>query len=161
MSDLPRPRRRGLDRRARRPAFRAQGADVAVTVDRHAEVTRMLSGFQRDARAMLEQLLPLLRRPGLYPDAIVDGWGDARGGQSTATTVVLMAPKGVRPTDRTKQLGRIRLEADATGTWTATVSIVAQADQRFTWPPASEAQWWTAAGERFKTEVVRFRQTKG
>lgn len=160
MSDLPRPRRRGLGRRARRSASRAQGADVAVIVDRDADVTRMLSAFQRDARAMLEQLLPLLHRPGLYPDAIVDGWGDARGGRSTATTVVLMAPKGVRPTDRTKQLGRIRLEADATGAWTATVSIVAQPDERSTWPPASETQWWAAASERFKTEVVRFRQTK-
>lgn len=161
MSDLPRPCRRGLDRGARCPAPRAQGADVAVTVDPDANVTRMLSGFQRDARAMLEQLLPLLRRPGLYPDALVDGWGDASGGRSTATTVVLMAPRGVRPTDRTKQLGRMRLEADALGTWTATVSIVAQPDERFSWPPAAEAQWWTAASERFKTEVVRFRQTKG
>jgi len=125
-----------------------------------AETTRILNTFQRDARAALEHLLPFLHRPGLYPDAIVEGWGDARDGHATASTVVLISPKGVRPPDRTKQLARVRLEARANGTWTVTISIVGHADEREAWPPAAADTWWTAARERVRGEIVRFRETK-
>jgi len=46
---------------------------MAVTRLAPEEATRILNGFQRDARAMFEQLLPSLRHRGLYPDASVDG----------------------------------------------------------------------------------------
>ena len=60
------------------------------------ETTTMLNTFQRDARVVLEQLLPFLHGPRLYPDAVVEGWGDLRGGRAAASTVVLMSPKAVK-----------------------------------------------------------------
>src|SRR5947209_242494 len=58
------------------------------------EATRILNGFQRDARAMLEQLLPSLRHRGFYPDASVDGWGDSRGEGRAARRVASRAVRG-------------------------------------------------------------------
>ncbi len=75
----------------------------------------MLNTFQRDARVVLEQLLPFLHGPRLYPDAVVEGWGDLRGGRAAASTVVLMSPKAVKRPESTKQLARLRLEANDQG----------------------------------------------
>ncbi len=122
--------------------------------------TTTLNTFQRDARAALEQLLPLLHGPRLYPDAFVEGWGDLRGGRVAASTVVLISPKAVKPPESTRQLARLRLEVDAQGEWTATVSVVAQPDERYAWPPAAEAAWWTALREKLRTGVVRYRGAK-
>src|SRR5467141_997266 len=106
------------------------------------EATRVLNGFQRDARAMLEQLLPALRQRGLYPEASVDGWGDSRGGRGNASTVVMTSPKWLKPTDRTKQLARLRLELSEAHEWTVVVAGVAQPDQRYPRPHPDEAAWW-------------------
>lgn len=125
------------------------------------DVNRILNTFQRDARAAFEQLLPFLHRPGLYPDAAVDGWGDSRGGRGTASTVVLMSPKGLRPPDqKTKELGKLRLEVSALGEWTATLSVVAQDDERSVWPPPEETVWWEALQERLRVQIVEHRETR-
>lgn len=124
------------------------------------EATRILNGFQRDARAMLEYLLPALRQRGLYPDASVDGWGDSRGGRGNATTVVLTCPKWLKPTDRTKQLTRVRLELSEGDEWTVVVSVVAQPDARYPWPPAHEAEWWTEQRERVRAQILEYHDTK-
>ena len=130
---------------------------TAARVSDH-EATRILNRFQRDARAALEQLLPYLHKPGLYPDALVDGWGDSRGGRGTASTVVLLSPKGLRPPDhKTKQLGRLRLELGGAGEWTAIVSVVAQPDERCIWPPPSEEAWWDSLRDRFRTQILGYR----
>ena len=133
---------------------------MAVMRVSDGDATRILNSFQRDARAALEELLPFLHRPGLYPDAMVDGWGDSRRGRGTASTVVLMSPKGLKPPDKTKQLGRLRLELGGAGEWTAIVSVVAQPDQRCVWPPPSEAAWWNALQEKFRTQIIEYHDTK-
>lgn len=124
------------------------------------EATRVLNGFQRDARAMLEQLLPTLRHKGLYPEASVDGWGDSQGGRGTASTVVMTSPKWLKPTDRTKQLARLRLELSESDEWTVVVSVVAQPDARHPWPPTAEAEWWTALRERIRAQILEYHDTK-
>ena len=124
------------------------------------EATRILNGFQRDARAMLEQLLPTLRHRGLYPEASVDGWGDSRGGRGTASTVVMTSPKWLKPTDRTKQLARVRLELSQTNEWSVVVSVVAQPDQRYPWPPTAVADWWADLRERVRTQIMEYHDTK-
>jgi hypothetical protein len=130
---------------------------VAVSPAIDAETTKMLNTFQRDARDVLERLLPFLHGPRLYPDAVVEGWGDVRGGRAAASTVVLTSPKAVKPPESTKQLARLRLEVGDRGEWTATVSVVAQADERCAWPPASEAAWWIALREKLRTGIVGYR----
>lgn len=124
------------------------------------EATRVLNGFQRDARAMLEQLLPTLRHRGLYPEASVDGWGDSRGGRGTASTVVLTSPKWLKPTDKTKQLARLRLQLSESDAWTVIVSVVAQPDQLHAWPPSAEAEWWTDLRERIRAQIMEYHDTK-
>ncbi len=127
-----------------------------VTDDR----TKILNAFQRDARAALEQLLPFLHGRGLYPDAFVEGWGDVRAGRPARSTVVLISPKAARPPERMKQLGSLRLEVSDRAVLTAIVSIVAQPDERYAWPPVSEATWWVDLRERFRTQVLRYRSVK-
>ena len=124
------------------------------------EATRILNGFQRDARAMLEQLLPTLRHRGLYPEASVDGWGDSRGGRGTASTVVMTSPKWLKPTDRTKQLARLRLELSESNQWAVVVCVVAQPDQRYAWPPSVETDWWTHLRERVRAQIMEYHDTK-
>lgn len=133
---------------------------MAVTPVIDDGATRILNTFQRDARATLEQLLPFLHRAGLYPDAFVEGWADVRGGRAAASTVVLMSPKPLRPPDRTRQLGRVRLEVSDHGEWTAVVSVVARLDERCAWPPAAEAAWWAALGEGFRAQILDYRGAK-
>lgn len=120
----------------------------------------VLNTFQRDARAVLEQLLPVLHSPHLYPDAFVEGWGDVRGGRATSSTVVLLSPKAVKPPESTKELARLRLEVTDRGEWSAMVSVVAQPDDRCAWPPAAEAAWWIALRDKLKTGIVRYRAAK-
>ena len=124
------------------------------------EATRILNGFHRDARAMLEQLLPTLRHRGLYPEASVDGWGDSRGGRGTASTVVMTSPKWLKPTDRTKQLARLRLELSESNQWAVVVCVVAQPDQRYAWPPPVETDWWTDLRERVRAQIMEYHDTK-
>ncbi len=124
------------------------------------EATRVLNGFQRDARAMLEQLLPALRQRGLYPEASVDGWGDSRGGRGTASTVVMTSPKWLKPTDKTKQLARLRLQLSESDKWTVIISVVAQPDQLHPWPPAADAEWWTDVRERIRAQIMEYHDTK-
>jgi hypothetical protein len=133
---------------------------VAVTRLADEEATRILNGFQRDARATLEQLLPALRHRGLYPEASVDGWGDSRGGRGVASTVVMTSPKWLKPTDRTKQLARIRLELGESDEWTVVVSIVAQPDQRIAWPESADGKWWTDLRERIRAQILAYHDTK-
>ena len=133
---------------------------MAVTPLADVEATRILNGFQRDARAALEQLLPPLRQRGLYPEASVDGWGDSRSGRGTASTVVLTSPKWLKPTDRTKQLARLRLELSDSNEWSVVVSVVAQPDQRHPWPPSAEAEWWTELRERIRAQIMTYHDTK-
>jgi hypothetical protein len=133
---------------------------LAVTQLAHEEATRILNAFQRDARAMLEQLLPALRQRGLYPEASVDGWGDSRGGRGTASTVVLISPKWLKPLDRTKQLARLRLELSDSDKWTVIVSVVAQTDQRYPWPPSADAEWWNELRERIRAQILEYHDTK-
>lgn len=124
------------------------------------EATRVLNGFQRDARAMLEQLLPALRQKGLYPEASVDGWGDSRDGRGTASTVVMTSPKWLKPTDKTKQLARVRLQLSDSNAWAVIVSVVAQPDQLYPWPPSDEAEWWADLRERIRTQIIEYHDTK-
>lgn len=124
------------------------------------EATQVLNGFQRDARAMLEQLLPALRQRGLYPEAFVDGWGDSRGGRGTASTVVMSSPKWLKPLDRTKQLARLRLGLSEAHEWTVVVCVVAQPDQRYPWPQTDEALWWTDLRERIRGQIMEYHDTK-
>jgi hypothetical protein len=133
---------------------------VAVTQIADVEATRILNGFQREARAMLEYLLPTLRHRGLYPDASVDGWGDSRGGRGTASTVVMTSPKWLKPTDRTKQLARLRLELSESHEWSVVVCVVAQTDQRYPWPQADEASWWTDVRERIRGQIMEYHDKK-
>jgi hypothetical protein len=133
---------------------------VAVTHLADEEATRILNGFQRDARAMLEQLLPMLRNRGLYPEASVDGWGDSRGGRGVASTVVMTSPKWLKPTDRTKQLARVRLELSEADEWSVVVSVVAQPDQRYPWPPVDASEWWTGLRERVRAQIMEYHDTK-
>lgn len=124
------------------------------------EATRVLNGFQRDARAMLEQLLPALRQKGLYPEASVDGWGDSRDGRGTASTVVMTSPKWLKPTDKTKQLARVRLQLSDSNAWAVIVSVVAQPDQLYPWPPSDEAEWWADLRERIRAQIIEYHDTK-
>lgn len=133
---------------------------MAVTRLADEEATRVLNGFQRDARAMLEQLLPPLRQRGLYPEATVDGWGDSRGGRGTASTVVLASPKWLKPTDKTKQLARVRLELSESSEWNVVVCVVAQPDQHYAWPPPAQADWWTELRERIRAQIMEYHDTK-
>ncbi len=119
--------------------------------------TTILNGFQRDARAVFERLLPTIHSPRLYPDAFVEGWGDLRAGRPTASTVVILSPKAVKPPESTKQLARLRLEVTDRGEWTAVVSVVAQPDERCAWPPAAEAAWWVALREKLRTGIAGYR----
>ena len=131
-----------------------------MTAIANGEATRILNAFQRDARAMLEHLLPSLRQRGLYPEASVDGWGDSRDGRGTASTVVLTSPKWLKPTDRTKQLARVRLELSGSDEWLVIVSVVAQPDQRHPWLPTAEAEWWTDLRERIRVQIMEYHDTK-
>lgn len=124
------------------------------------EATRILNTFQRDARAVLEYLLPALRQRGLYPEAFVDGWGDSRGHRGTASTVVLTSPKWLKPTDKTKQLARLRLERSEPDGWTVIVSVVRQPDQRVSWAPTVDAEWWTELRERVRAQILEYHDTK-
>jgi hypothetical protein len=133
---------------------------VAVTDVADEEATRVLNAFQRDARAMLEYLLPALRQRGLYPEAAVDGWGDSRGGRGTASTVVLASPKWLKPTDKTKQLARLRLQLSESNSWAVIVSVVAQPDQLHKWPPADETTWWTELRELIRAQIMEYHDTK-
>jgi hypothetical protein len=133
---------------------------VAVTPLAGEQATRILNGFQRDARAALEYLLPTLRHRGLYPEASVDGWGDSRDGRGTASTVVLTSPKWLKPTDKTKQLARLRLERSELDEWTVIVSVVAQPDRRRAWTPAVDAEWWTELREQVRAQILRYHDTK-
>ena len=126
----------------------------------NGDATRILNDFQRDARAMLEYLLPALRQRGLYPEAMVDGWGDSRDGRGTASTVVLSSPKWLKPTDRTKQLARVRLELSGSDEWSVIVSVVAQPDQRDPWLPTAEAEWWMDLRERIRVQIMEYHDTK-
>jgi hypothetical protein len=133
---------------------------MAVTQMADEEATRVLNAFQRDARAMLEYLLPTLRQRGLYPEALVDGWGDSRGGRGTASTVVLSSPKWLKPTDKTKQLARLRLQLSESNTWAVIVSVVAQPAQLYAWPPADESAWWTELRELIRVQIMEYHDTK-
>jgi hypothetical protein len=133
---------------------------MAVTHVADEEATRILNAFQRDARAMLEYLLPSLRQRGLYPEASVDGWGDSRGGRGTASTVVLASPKWLKPTDKTKQLARVRLELTESDQWAVTVSVVAQPDHQHEWPQSDEAKWWSDLRERIRAQIIEYHDTK-
>jgi hypothetical protein len=133
---------------------------VAVTPVGDGEATRILNAFQRDARAMLEHLLPALRQRGFYPEAMVDGWGDSRDGRGTASTVVLTSPKWLKPTDRTKQLARVRLELSNADEWSVIVSVVAQPDQRHEWLPTTDGDWWTELRERIRAQILEYHDTK-
>lgn len=133
---------------------------MAVTQIADEEATRVLNAFQRDARAMLEHLLPALHQRGLYPEAQVDGWGDSRGGRGTASTVVLASPKWLKPTDKTKQLARLRLQLSESNTWAVIVSVVAQPDQLHAWPPADETTWWTDLRELIRVQIMEYHDTK-
>jgi hypothetical protein len=124
------------------------------------EATRVLNGFQREARAMLEYLLPTLRQRGLYPEASVDGWGDSRGGRGTASTVVMTSPKWLKPTDRTKQLARLRLELSETHEWSVVVCVVSQPDARYKWPQSDETAWWLDLRERIRGQIMEYHDTK-
>ena len=133
---------------------------MAVTRLAAEEATRILNGFQRDARAMLEQLLPSLRHRGFYPDASVDGWGDSRGGRGTASTVVMTSPKWLKPLDKTKQLVRVRLELNESDEWALVVCVVHQPDQRHEWPATTDAKWWSALRESIRTQILEYHDTK-
>lgn len=133
---------------------------MAVTPIADGEATRILNAFQRDARAMLEYLLPALRQRGLYPEAMVDGWGDSRDGRGTASTVVLTSPKWLKPTDRTKQLARVRLELSDSHQWSVIVSVVAQPDRRQEWLPTMDGEWWAALRERIRAQILDYHDTK-
>ena len=124
------------------------------------DATRILNGFQRDARAMLEHLLPWLRQRGLYPEASVDGWGDSRDGRGTASTVVLTSPKWLKQNDRTKQLARVRLELSESDEWSITVSVVHQPDQRHAWLPTTESKWWADLRERIRVQIAEYHDRK-
>ncbi|MEP6693374.1 MAG: hypothetical protein ABJB39_01875 [Chloroflexota bacterium] len=125
------------------------------------EATRILNGFQRDARAMLEQqLLPTLKHRGLYPEASVDGWGDSRGGRGVASTVVMTSPKWLKPTDKTKQLARLRLELGEPEGWAVVVSVVARPDVTYPWPPSDEAAWFADQCERIRSQIMEYHDTK-
>ena len=119
--------------------------------------TTILNAFQRDAREVLESLLPFLHGPRLYPDAFVEGWADVRGGRPAASTVILLSPKAVKPPESTKQLARLRREVGDPGELTAIVSVVAQADERCAWPPPAEAAWWIALREKLRTGIAGYR----
>lgn len=133
---------------------------MAVTRLAGEEATRILNGFQRDARAMLEHLLPSLRHRGFYPDASVDGWGDSRGGRGTASTVVMTSPKWLKPLDKTKQLARLRLELNESDEWTLVVCVVHQPDQRQLWPESADLKWWTDLRERIRAQILEYHNTK-
>lgn len=133
---------------------------MAVSQATDDAAATILNTFQRDGRAVLEQLLPFVHGARLYPDAFVEGWGDLRGGRATASTVVLLSPKAVKPPESTKQLARLRLAVTERGEWTATVSVVAEADERCAWPPVAEAGWWIALRERLRTGIVGYRAAK-
>jgi hypothetical protein len=124
------------------------------------EATRILNRFQRDARAILEYLLPSLRQRGFYPEATVDGWGDSRGSRGTASTVVLASPKWLKPSDHTKQLASLRLERSESDDWTLVVSVVAQRERREPWTPPVDAAWWTDLRERIRTQILEYHDTK-
>jgi hypothetical protein len=134
---------------------------VAVNRIGDAEATRVLNDFQRDARAMLEQLLPTLRQRGLYPEASVEGWGDSRDGRGTASTVALVSPKWLKPTDRTKQLARVRLELSEKDEWSVVVSVVAQRDRRDEGLPTDSPQWWTDLREHIRGRIMEYHDSRG
>jgi hypothetical protein len=133
---------------------------VAVTPLADAEAARILNEFQRDARAMLEYLLPALRQRGLYPEASVDGWGDSRAGRGTASTVVLTSPKWLKPTDRTKQLARLRLELSDSGEWIVIVCVVARPDEHRAWTPAVGPEWWKTLREEIRVRIMEYHHTR-
>ena len=125
-----------------------------------AEATRVLNAFQRDARAMLEQLLPLLRQRKFYPDAAVDGWGDSHEGRGTASTVVLSSPRWLKPTDRTKELARVRLERSEKDEWSLIVSVVARPEERRAWPSTADVRWWADLRERIRLAIIEYHDAK-
>jgi hypothetical protein len=122
-------------------------------------VTQMLNAFQRDGRAMLEGLLPLLHRPKGCPDALVEGWGDVHAGRSGASTVTLVSAKCAPAADRMKLLARLRLGRGDDQAWTATVSVVTSPDAAFAWPPpGAENDWWAAQREHIRTRIAMHRR---
>jgi len=122
-------------------------------------VTRMLNAFQRDGRAMLEQLLPLLHQPKGCPDAMVEGWGDVHAGRTGASTVTLISAKCAQADDRKKLLARLRLGRGDDQAWTATVSIVTTPDASFAWPPpGAEVDWWAEQREHIRARIALHRR---
>jgi hypothetical protein len=131
---------------------------TATTASDDAAVTRMLNAFQRDGRAMLEQLLPALHHPKQCPDAMVDGWGDVQAGRNGASTVTLVSQKCAQPDDRTRLLARLRLERDAGGAWMVTVSVIASDDARSPWPPRGlEDDWWSVQRDHIRARISAHR----
>jgi hypothetical protein len=73
---------------------------------------------------------------------------------------VLTSPKWLKPTDKTKQLARLRLERSELDEWTVIVSVVAQPDQRVKWTPAVDGEWWTDLRERVRAQILEYHDTK-
>ena len=122
-------------------------------------VTQMLNAFQRDGRAILEQLLPSLHQPKGCPDAMVEGWGDVHAGRSGASTVTLVSAKCAPPDDRKKLLAQIHLGRDADQAWTATISVVSSPDTTCAWPPpGAEIDWWVTQREHIRTRIAQYRR---
>jgi hypothetical protein len=40
------------------------------------------------------------------------------------------------------------------------VSVVAQPDQRYPWPPDEATEWWTATRERVREQIMEYHDTK-
>jgi hypothetical protein len=72
----------------------------------------------------------------------------------------MTSPKWLKPTDRTKQLARVRLELSEANEWTVVVSVVAQSDVRHAWPPADATEWWTGLRERVRAQIMEYHDTK-
>jgi hypothetical protein len=120
--------------------------------------TQMLNAFQREGRAMLEQLLPSLHQPKGCPDAMVEGWGDVHAGRSGASTVTLVSAKCALPEDR-KLLARLHLGRGVDQAWRVTVSVVASPDADVTWPPPGlEVEWWAAQREHIRSRIAEHRK---
>jgi hypothetical protein len=130
----------------------------AIRAEDHA-VTQMLNAFQREGRAMLEELLPLLHQPKGCPDAVVEGWGDVHAGRSGASTVTLVSAKCAPAEDRMKLLARLRLGRGDDQAWMATVSVVSSPDAAFAWPPpGAEVEWWAAQRDHIRTRIAQHRK---
>jgi hypothetical protein len=72
----------------------------------------------------------------------------------------MTSPKWLKPLARTKPLARVRLELSELHEWTVIVSVVAQPDQRYAWPPSTEPKWWTDLRERIRAQILEYHDTK-